>query len=82
MTQIDKDNALITALGGAAKLSELLGYPTENGVQRVFNWTTRGIPASVKLERPELFLQDLAQLQREAIAAELVAPRFATEKAA
>jgi len=77
-----KDNALITALGGAAKLAELLGYPSENGVQRVFNWSVRGIPASVKLTRPDLFLQDLVQLQREAIAAELVAPRFATEKAA
>ena len=65
MTQIEKDSALITALGGAAKVAELLGYATENGVQRVFNWTTRGIPSAVKLERPDLFLRDFPAFQQQ-----------------
>lgn len=55
------DKALIESLGGPAKLAETLGYEKEGGIQRVQNWLTRGIPAAVKLERPDLFLPHLKQ---------------------
>jgi len=64
MNQIEKDAALISELGGPAKVAELLGY-VEGGVQRVFNWTTRGIPSSVKLSRPELFLRDFPAFNKK-----------------
>jgi hypothetical protein len=51
------DAALIKALGGPAKVAELLGYD-KGGVQRVHNWTVRGIPAGVKVQRPDLFMRD------------------------
>jgi hypothetical protein len=58
---IEHDKALIERLGGPAKVAELLGYEKDGGTQRVHNWTSRGIPAKVKLERPDLFLgQQLA----------------------
>ncbi|HVL77600.1 MAG TPA: hypothetical protein VM406_16420 [Noviherbaspirillum sp.] len=51
------DKKLIEDLGGPAKVAEQLGYDkAQGGVQRVHNWMTRGIPAKVKLERPDLFL--------------------------
>jgi hypothetical protein len=50
------DNAIIDALGGPAKLAELLKFP-KGGRQRVCNWRKRGIPARVKLSRPDLFLR-------------------------
>jgi hypothetical protein len=48
------DAKLIEKLGGPAKVAALLRYGA-GGVQRVHNWLTRGIPAKVKLERPDLF---------------------------
>lgn len=54
------DADLIETLGGCTKVSDLLGLPRENGPQRVSNWKVRGIPPKVKLERPDLFLRDLA----------------------
>lgn len=51
------DASLIKDLGGPAKLAETLGYDkAAGGVQRVQNWTTRGIPAAVKVQHPDLFL--------------------------
>lgn len=50
------DKELIQKLGGATRLCELLGFDkSSGGVQRVHNWETRGIPASIKLSRPDLF---------------------------
>lgn len=49
------DKKLIDDLGGPATVAEMLGYTKHGGVQRVTNWCTRGIPAKVKLERPDLF---------------------------
>ncbi|MES2346280.1 MAG: hypothetical protein V4641_01795 [Pseudomonadota bacterium] len=49
------DKQRIEDLGGPAKVAELLGYTKHGGVQRVQNWTTRGIPPKVKLEHPDLF---------------------------
>lgn len=57
---IQRDKETILSLGGATKVAELLHYDTKSGgAQRVQNWLTRGIPAEVKLERPDLFLADL-----------------------
>jgi len=51
------DAELIQKLGGVAKVAALTGF----SVQRVQNWLARGIPASVKLERRDLFLPDLSK---------------------
>lgn len=51
------DKALIERLGGPAKVAELLGFDKHGGVQRVHNWMTRGIPARVKLQFPDVFLK-------------------------
>ena len=53
--QDSADAKLINDLGGPAKVAELLGYAERGRTQRVFNWLKRGIPAKVKLERPDLF---------------------------
>jgi hypothetical protein len=51
------DTELIERLGGPAKLAERLGYDKRaGGIQRVQNWLTRGIPAKVKLDHPDVFL--------------------------
>lgn len=52
------DSELIDELGGPTKLARVLGYGS-GGPQRVSNWKSRGIPAEVKLERPDLFLRHL-----------------------
>ncbi len=54
-----QDWQLIERLGGASEVARLLGYPEKGGAQRVHNWKFRGIPADVKLQRPDLFLPDL-----------------------
>lgn len=59
------DSELIDLLGGSTRLAERLGYIKAGGVQRVQNWKVRGIPARVKLERPDLFLS-FNELHREA----------------
>lgn len=48
------DKELIQSLGGPTKVAELLGLK-KHGVQRVHNWTARGIPAQVRLDHPDLF---------------------------
>ena len=64
-----EDSQLIERLGGPARVAELLGYDKRSGgVQRVHNWRSRGIPARVKLERPDLF-------QRQASEQATTAPR-------
>lgn len=55
---IEADRALIESLGGPAKVAERLNYNKRaGGLQRVQNWKQRGIPAHVKVQHPELFLQ-------------------------
>lgn len=53
------DRTRIERLGGPAKVAELLGYEKDGGTQRVHNWLSRGIPAKVKLQRPDLFVREL-----------------------
>jgi hypothetical protein len=55
--EIQRDRELITSLGGVTKLTERLGYEKAGGLQRVQNWTVRGIPDRVKLQYPHIFLQ-------------------------
>lgn len=62
---MQSDKQLIESLGGPAKVAELLGYEKHGGVQRVFNWTERGIPPKVKLQFPQLFLANLKLNQEE-----------------
>lgn len=64
--QVEADRALIAALGGPAKVAERLNYQKLGGVQRVQNWTVRGIPAAVKVRHPDLFMPELASEQRAA----------------
>lgn len=49
------DADLIKDLGGPAQVVKLLGWEKPGSIQRVQNWTTRGIPARVRLEHPDLF---------------------------
>ena len=51
-TSIEKDNAIIDAHGGTVALAGRLGITPP----RVNNWRTRGVPASARLEWPEIFL--------------------------
>jgi len=53
---LESDKAIIVSLGGPTVLSKRLGL---NSPQRVHNWLTRGIPASVKLAYPKIFLKGL-----------------------
>lgn len=53
MNKINDDLILIESLGGVSAVAESLGY----SIQRVHNWTQRGIPASEKLKNPQMFLQ-------------------------
>lgn len=57
MTKTHPDKAVIAALGGPAELARGLGLPIVGGVQRVQNWTTRGIPAAVRLKHFSLFAE-------------------------
>lgn len=55
---LEADKKLIALLGGPTVLSKRLGL---NSPQRVHNWLTRGIPASVKLLHPKVFLNKRLQ---------------------
>jgi len=63
MTALDKDIQIITGLGGPSKVAELLNLPKKGGQQRVQNWLSRGIPAAIKVERPDLFMPELASFR-------------------
>lgn len=59
MKATQKDIQIITNLGGPSKVAELLNLPKKGGQQRVQNWLARGIPAQIKVERPDLFMPEL-----------------------
>lgn len=52
----EEDKQIIKQLGGAGKVSKLVGVSR----QRAQNWLTRGIPAKIKIQFPELFLKEVA----------------------
>lgn len=54
------DREIIASLGGPTKVAELLNLPKYGGVQRVQNWTQRGIPAAIKVEFPRFFMPELS----------------------
>lgn len=56
---MSRDEELIRSLGGPAKVAAMLGYDKAVGTQRVFNWITRGIPAQVKVDHPQIFMRDV-----------------------
>ncbi len=60
------DTELIAYYGGPAKLARMLGFPEQGGVQRIQNWTTRGIPPAVKVQFPEIFLNVPTATTKEA----------------
>lgn len=51
------DKELIQSLGGPSALARELGYEMPDGARRVHNWIRRGIPAHVKVDRPDLFMR-------------------------
>jgi hypothetical protein len=51
--EIQSDKELIALLGGSTAVAKKLGL----SVQRVHNWLSRGIPASMKLRNPKIFLK-------------------------
>jgi hypothetical protein len=56
--QLQSDKDLIAKLGGASSLAKKLGFASK---QRVHNWMTRGIPPSIKLAYPKLFLKGIVK---------------------
>lgn len=60
------DAERIEALGGPAKVAEMLKYEKHGGVQRVTNWVTRGIPSRVKVEHPNLFMKPIKNKEKKA----------------
>lgn len=53
-SDISQDAKLIESLGGVSALAERLDY----SVQRVYNWTLRGIPSFEKIKHREILLDD------------------------
>jgi hypothetical protein len=72
------DTELIESLGGSTKVAEMLGLPKFGGAQRVNNWKTRGIPALVKVQRPDLFMREAIAAAQQS-GARLVGPELATD---
>lgn len=64
------DAELIKNLGGPTALAKRLKYKKPGSVQRVANWITRGIPARIKLEHPELFRRKQPKTRKESVAAQ------------
>lgn len=56
MQQKHPDAKLIEALGGPTRIAELICVEKMGGVQRIQNWTVRGIPAAMKVKYPHLFM--------------------------
>lgn len=54
------DKKIIEQLGGTSQVAKLI----KASPQRVHNWKSRGIPASVKLAYPELFLTPMSKEQK------------------
>lgn len=48
-------STIIDLYGGDTRLADALGFSRQSGPQRVHNWRTRGIPARVLVDRPDLF---------------------------
>jgi len=51
------DREIIEYYGGGTKLARKLGLLTHHDRIKVNLWKTRGIPAKIKLQYPEIFLK-------------------------
>lgn len=78
---IQADRKLINDLGGPAKVAEILSLPKVGGQQRVHNWMSRGIPAAVKVARPDLFMPGFVPQATANAASEEVVRGLAAESA-
>jgi hypothetical protein len=56
--QLQSDKDLIAKHGGPSAFAKKLGFASK---QRVHNWMTRGIPPSIKLAYPKLFLKSVVK---------------------
>lgn len=59
LKQIIEDAAIIEREGGGAVLARKLGLKGPRPADRVNNWKVRGIPPSIKLMYPEVFLPEM-----------------------
>jgi hypothetical protein len=57
------DAHLIKSLGGPTKVAEMLNFEKPMGVQRVSNWTRRGIPYHIKVKHKEIFLSQFSETE-------------------
>lgn len=65
---MNKSQHIIDQLGGPSKVAELLGWKDKPGqVQRIHNWKSRGIPARVLLDRPDVFGKAIREIARGAV---------------
>jgi hypothetical protein len=60
MNTIQRDAEIIRQNGGPSKVAEMLGINKRGGAQRVQNWLVRGIPSSIKVAHPQIFMPELA----------------------
>lgn len=58
------DQEIISHYGGPTRFANVLGLTAPGSVQRVSNWTVRGIPAEIKLKHPHLFGISIGQIQQ------------------
>lgn len=63
--QIMADRALIMKYGGPTALSRQLKLQGPNAGSRVRKWMERGIPPSIKLAYPEVFLPKMLKPGRQ-----------------
>lgn len=61
LKQIAEDAALIEKHGGGAALARKLMLKGPRPADRVNNWKVRGIPPSIKLMYPEIFLPTMTR---------------------
>lgn len=59
-TENHPDAVLIRSLGGPSEVARKIAGAKPVSPQRVQNWLTRGIPAQVKVDHPDLFLRHLS----------------------
>lgn len=61
LKQIAEDKAIIDAQGGPAVLARKLMLKGPRAADRVYKWSLRGVPASIKLMYPEIFLPTMTK---------------------
>ncbi len=72
MSNTEADKKLIKGLGGVPGVLAHLGWGPDQ-YTRVCNWIHRGIPAAVKVQRPDLFMPQQDEPQPKKRAAKVAA---------